>query len=203
MKKIVTFVIALLLVPLYSFAQDVSQRINEIGINFHSPTSFGIRFKTGNNKTLLRLTVNSLTGYNNQNKDVSVSTASHSKKFGAGINIGIERRKPISDNFHFYYGSDILVSYDKDSYKPSGGDGGSSSWTISPGLGFVLGLEFSIRSNLIVSAEAVPSIWYSYGKLTSSGYVFNEYTITGLNYGLISPGANITFSYRFGQKKKT
>jgi hypothetical protein len=196
MKKITFFLIALFIVPLYSLAQDVSEHVREIGLNLHSTSNFGIRFKCGNNKTLLRLTVNSLNGSETHQNG---SSYSKSKSFGAGINFGIERRKLISDNLYFYYGSDILASYNKSSNKLNG-EGDNSDWTIAPGIGFVLGLVFNINSILNVSAEAMPSIWYSYNESTNSGIIFNKYTNKGINYGLISPGANITFSYKFGQK---
>jgi hypothetical protein len=57
MKKFLFSMVIILIIPVASIAQDVKNRIHEAGISFSSFNSFGVRYKTGTEKTLFRLTL--------------------------------------------------------------------------------------------------------------------------------------------------
>jgi len=200
MKKLLSVVIFMVIIPFYSFAQDGNTSIHEFGLNLSGPHTFGIRYRTGSENTLLRLTLSSIEG-----SDQNSKAATNTSKFGsAGIafNIGFEKRRLISDNLSLYIGSDLLSSYGSNTANYDNLSQKSDTWTLSEGLGLVLGFVYRINSDLDISAEVLPSISYSYGKTTTSSNGGNtSQTNTGFNYGLGDTGANLTLSFRFGNKK--
>ena len=179
-----------------TFAQNSIQKTKEVGLNFKGLNNIGFRYGFGNEKTLLRITIASLSGSNENSKSLSSSGSSKDKSFAAGLSFGLERRKLITNRIYFSFGPEISSSYSKRSHD-SGSGGSNSEWVISHGLGFALGLLYSINENLSITSEIVPAIKYSYGKNYLSGIIFNNNRNTSLDYSLISPGAGLTLSYRF------
>jgi hypothetical protein len=202
MKKEFIFILILGLIPVIIVAQDSNPRINEVGISLRGATSFGIKFKTGNEKTLFRITLLSASFSNTKSKLApNPDNDTENGSIAAGLNIGIEKRKPITENICFFYGTDLINSYNKSSYESPTAASSSEDWTFSTGIGIVLGFIYKINSSINISAEVMPSIWYSYGKtLNDSEISSSERTNRGLDYSLVSPGANLTFAYRFGKK---
>jgi hypothetical protein len=198
MKKFPVIVIFLLM-PLYIVAQDTNGGIHEFGLNLSGPHTFGVRYRSGNENTLLRLTLLSAEGSNQNTKGGSNSSKFGS--FGVVFNIGFEKRKFISDKVGFYIGSDLLTSYTSNTNKYDNLSQKSKTWTVSGGPGLVLGFVYKFNSDINVTAEVLPSIGYSYGKTTlnSNGVIISQ-TNTGITYGLSDTAANLTFSFRFGKK---
>ena len=192
---IILFVIA----PLYAIAQNSqSSHIQEVGINFNNLNSFGIRYKCGNDTTLLRFTLLSLNGSDNRVKPDSVGFNESSTGFG--FNIGFERRRNITEKLGYYYGLDLLTSYSSSRSRGYGTDFfKNESWTVSGGLGVVLGLNFKISNNIYLAAEVLPSIRVACGKEknASNGIAPTRTTIIDYSYGLSNSGASLTLSYRF------
>jgi hypothetical protein len=199
MKRFLIFISLSTIVLISSHAQNSIEKVKEIGLNLKSGNNLGLRFESGKGNNLFKITMTSFTGYNQKIKNLSGTGTENDKSFSAGIAFGFERRKLVTNKLYFYFGPEISASYNKYS-RDSGGEGSNSRWTVEPGLGFTLGLLYAINENLIISSEIVPSIWYSYGKYDFSGYTYNNTRTTGFNYGLISPGASLTFSYRFIKK---
>jgi len=189
---------SLILVPLFSDAQDVNTRTRELGINLSGPT-FGIRYRAGNESTLLRLTLLSISGSTYNYKSPS-NTKSKNSSQGLGFNFGFEKRKPISDDLNIYFGSDLLTSYERNIDKHDSPSQTYTSLSFSPGLGLVLGFNYKISSKINISAEVMPSISYSFSKTTGDNEgTITKYTSTGLNYGLRSNGINLTLSFELGK----
>jgi len=200
MKKIFYLIVALLFIQYSSAAQETNSRIRELGINLSGYT-FGIRYKTGNENTLLRLTLLSLSGSSSNYKSPS-DNESRSNSQGLGFNFGIEKRKHVSDNLNIYYGSDLLTSYQR---SINTNDSPLHTYTntdlsFSPGLGLLLGFNYKISSKINISAEIMPSISYSFNK-SSSDYdgTITKTTSTGINYGLRTNGVNLTLSFSIGK----
>jgi len=100
--------ILFVIVPLYTIAQNgQSSHIQEVGINFNNLNSFGIRYKCGNDTTLLRFALLSLNGSDNRVKPDSVGN--HESSTGFGFNIGFDRRRNITEKLSYYYGLDLLT----------------------------------------------------------------------------------------------
>jgi hypothetical protein len=208
LKKL-TFAFFLLIVSqFYSIAQDAPNKVRELGINMSSLNSFGIRYKTGNSKTLLRITLLALNGYNYKAKPDTL--APNQNSFGGSLHIGFERRKTITDKVTFYYGLEALGSYTGGTVQYINASNAYSEkiTTSSPliGAAVVLGFNYNINSNLLLAAEILPGVNYnfqqtnySYSKNINSTYApkNEKYNINGLSYNLI--GANVTLAYRFNK----
>jgi hypothetical protein len=202
MKKFLFSMVIILIIPVASIAQDVKNRIHEAGISFSSFNSFGVRYKTGSDKTLFRLTFLSVNGNNNDTKRNYTAYANNSS-FGLGFNIGFEKRKSITDMLDSYSGIDIQTSYESEHQEFNQSNLDAKSWTISPGIGIILGLNYRINENLNFSAEVIPSLRYSINKSTNinNGVETND-TNTSFYYGFSNIGASLNLSYRFGKKNQ-
>jgi hypothetical protein len=202
MKKFLFSMVIILIIPVASIAQDVKNRIHEAGISFSSFNSFGVRYKTGTEKTLFRLTLLSVNGNNNNTKRNYTAYANNSS-FGLGFNIGFEKRKSITDMLDSYSGIDIQTSYESEHQEFNQSNLDAKSWTISPGIGIILGLNYRINENLNFSAEVIPSLRYSINKSTNinNGVETND-TNTSFYYGFSNIGASLNLSYRFGKKNQ-
>jgi hypothetical protein len=200
MKKIFYVIVALLFIQYSSAAQLANSSIRELGINL-SGSTFGIRYKTGNENTLFRLTLLSLSGSSSNYKSPT-NNESRSNSQGLGFNFGFEKRKLVSDGLNIYFGSDILTSYQRNTYKNnySSISQSSTDLSLSPGLGLVLGFNYEISSKINISAEVMPSISYVYTKSTSNNDgTITKNTRTGLDYGLRTSGVNLTLSFNIGK----
>jgi len=200
MKKSIFLIVAFALISLFANAQEVNSKIRDLGFNF-TGSQFGVRFKAGNEKTLLRLTLLSL--YGNTTWNESQSSESTNNQQGIGFDIGFERRKALDENISFYLGSDLLTSFDSYSGKiPSSGDRYENS-TLSAGLGFVIGVNFRVSDRMNISTEVVPAVIYSHTKTESeTQFGDTESTSNGLNYGLSTKGINVTLSFSLIKKKE-
>lgn len=185
------------IMPLISIAQDAAPKVREVGLNFSNLNNFGIRYKCGTDKTLLRLTLLSINGSSNVSE--LGPDLSNQSNLGFGFNIGFEKRKVINEKFDFYYGLDLLTSYNYNKLEQY--DTNRETWSASPGLGLVLGLRYKISNEFNISAEVVPSFRYSTSNTSST---FNgttqEWTNSGYSYGINNSSASLTLAYRFGKK---
>lgn len=200
MKKSILLFSLITIIHLTIAAQDINQKVHEIGISLDGPGSFGVRYRSGSEVTMLRLTLLSISGGNN-----SYSSRSHptimNGFYGLGFNTGLEKRKPVSDNLSFYYGSDILLSYGGNKSDDPTWSNGTKSWSASTGLGIVLGFVYKINNDINISAEIVPSLEYSFGKSTNTNNgTTTTQTNTGIDYGLTNSVGNVTLSFRLGKK---
>ena len=194
MKKTIYLIGLFLIIQLSSSAQDNKSKINELGVSI-SGSTFGIRYKSGNDKTLLRLTLLSTSGSMNKQKTPSDSK-SKSNNFGLGFNVGFEKRKSVSDNFYLYYGSDLINSFDRNKYENDSPASVNKHASYSVGLGFILGFHYKINSKINISSEIIPSIIYSNEKYSNdqNGNI-TESSYSGLDYGLNYNSINLTLSF--------
>jgi len=196
MKKVKSIIMLSILMPLFSMAQESKSSVREIGVNFSNLNNFGIRYKKGSETCLLRLTALSINGSNNNSKHDSISNSQNNG--GVGFNIGFEKRKAINDKLSLYHGLDLLISYQYNGSNQTPSTSKSHTWSISPGLGLVFGLNYKITNAFYVGAELEPYVRYSFGKTTStnnSGVDISQ-TNTGYSYGISNSGASFTLTYR-------
>jgi hypothetical protein len=209
--KRTTVILILITISFIGQAQSSNSRISEIGLNVSLSNMYGIRFKTGNEKLLLRTTLQSLTG-----QTLKTANGNKSTLFGCELNLGIEKRIPISDNVTFYFGSDLITGVTKINQQSQL----ATDLVYSAGVGLVLGFNYNINNQISISAEIMPSIIYSKDKETISNPVNGEKTVSyshNLTYGfngsnstlgsIVFNGvnnylANFTISFRIGNKAK-
>jgi len=244
MKKFIACSFAILIFG-NLFSQENPTKTKEIGLVFSSLNSFGLRYKCGNEKTLFRITALVLNGTNTTNDYSNYSynnvsdavPSSSSKTLGGGLNIGIEKRKQINDKFYFFYGADLINSYNENkttTYTPSTSSIGvyangtytmrstilnnssdTHSWTMSSGIGILIGAAYRISNSFSIAAELLPNVSYKYTKAittSSSNYTtwqgnpLNPYSYDiisnstiinkGITYALTNGVASITIAYR-------
>jgi hypothetical protein len=205
----------LLAVSMSAFPQEHPSIANEFGLIFSNLNSFGLRYKCGNDKTMFRLTslvlngtstINSYDNYSVNGIDDSDISNSTANSIGYGLNLGIEKRKWITDNFCVYGGFDWINSYTRtrnNTITPSQSqftytepDGAfvvlsspfnnasnSVAWTISSGLGIALGTSYNVGDLFRIAAELEPTISYKYTKTTTSTSTYNVHWAGSANAG--------------------
>jgi len=203
-KNIVCFALLFALVSGAAFAQqEKSLRIHQVGIKFSSLNSFGLQYKTGGEKTLLRLSVLSLNmGQNAIWGKPKDSLDIKSSNYGAGFLIGFEKRIPVSAKLDFIWGLEAGVSYvyQKQKQASTGNDYESKDWRLSPGVDVILGVNYTFSDHLVLGAEITPGIYYAYGKTkTTMNSVTSERTNSTFGFGFDNTSAALTLAYRFGK----
>jgi len=194
MRKSALVIGLLFFIALTSMAQDAGAGKKELGVMI-SESNFGIRYKTGNENLLARLTLFTINGArstlqtNPDQKNISGS-------FGIGFGAGLEKRRPLSEGLSLYAGPEITGRYNLsvNKTKPSAGEYRQNGF--SAGLGFVMGFQFSITDRINISSEIIPYISYYYTKESSEyGEIEDENIYNGFRYGLNDYSINVTVSF--------
>jgi hypothetical protein len=205
--------VSLLQTP-YVFSQEQQgrKRVYDIGLTFYNLNQFGINFKTGSEKSLLRIKVLAL-NFGSGNSDSpnyiqyyyidsdgqfhyswSVDLQKIVSK-GGELEIGFEKRIDLMKNFQLSLGADAGISYT--SYHSSLLANNYLSWELDPSLFLVAGVNYQIGEHFIITAEISPHLSYHYGlvKIDDNG-ITREYPISGFYLGLTNQAASITVAYR-------
>lgn len=201
MKKLMLGMIALIM-SANTFAQETS-KTKEVGIVFSNFDYFGITYRTGTNKSLWRF--QSLYLNNNNSNFLSDSLDQKSKTNGFNISIGKEFRSQLTDKINFRYGVDISFGYSQNSQTYddktiTNRDDVRSSKIYSPGLQFVLGLNYLVNEKVLIGAELLPGITYNFGQSSEFDYYSGttiEFDSTEFIYGFNNYAARLSIIYRF------
>lgn len=203
-KILSTVVISLLLIT-NAFAQEQKPlKIREIGLTFANLDNFGIRYKTGNEKTLLRITMlaMNINSNNSWGKEQDSISSKHSG-YGAGFRIGFEKPIEIEKNFNLFYGLDLIgaFNFQKSKVEYPFSNGEITNWSVSSGVAFVFGGSYHLGEHFRISAEISPSLMYTYQNDKSTTNEQPEVTTQSSNvgFGLSNYGASITIAYRFNK----
>jgi hypothetical protein len=150
------------------FSQD---RIKEIGLTLQSFDDFGLNYKVGRPDALWRFNSMFFSGWKLESTNDSGSE-NINKSFGIGVGIGREFRKPLVENLQFRYGVDITFSYSAGETRTDVPNDPYYNQTTnrkqySPGVAFVLGLNYVIKEKMVIGAEMLPVIYYSISKSDS------------------------------------
>ena len=192
-KTIILTVFIAVLITSTSFAQGKSiTRVHELGLTFSSLSSFGLNYKTGSEKNLLRLSALFLSGSANWGKGNDPNTGA-----GIALFLGFEHRIGIGKNLDLKVGSDFGIFYN---YNKEGGDYPSTVWQITPSVSFVFGACYYIGDKFVLSAEITPNLAYSYRHETTHMTDGTEVVQTSNNiYFGLNNNASLTLAYRFGK----
>ncbi len=187
------------------FAQESPpSHYKQFGFNFSSLNSFGLHFKTGNEKTLFRLNLLALDlGQNSEWGRPQDSIDLKSSSFGCGIRAGFEKHIPVVARFDFIWGIEAGINMNYQKMKQHGiyyNDYETTSWGVAPLIDVVLGATYTISDHLVFGAEITPGIRYSFGK-TKSTYPNKtiETTDSDFFFGFTNNWANLSVAYRFGK----
>lgn len=191
MKKI--YIILILLLSSWGMMANNNNNNNnsrqqEAGISFRDIHSFGLIYKSGTNRSLWRFSAFSSNGgvtwHKNRENEASYN-------FNIQAAAGKEFRKLLTENIEARYGLDLTMGLEY--YRQLQGDRDPFiSTKYIPGINLVVGMNYIINNRLVIGAELLPYISYSYDH-----YPENDYkNFSGVVYGFSN---TLTFSaaYRF------
>lgn len=187
----------------YSLMAQETVKQKEIGIVFKNLDNFELTYKTGTNTALWRFNTLFISGrtFPLDSEDL---TNRHSS-FGLGLRLGKEFRKNIDENLEFRYGADIsfLYSRSKEEYLNDAETAIERTHKINsyrPSLNLVIGLNYVVNQKIVIGAELLPAIGYSFNKNVSEyadGTSNTDLSNHGISYGLSNSSAALTIAYRF------
>ncbi|HTX87969.1 MAG TPA: hypothetical protein VMC08_03190 [Bacteroidales bacterium] len=213
MKKSIllcTILLCAIVIPVVA-QEEKPEKVKEIGLSFYNLNSFGVRYKTGTSKMLLRMNLVALDlGYLKSNTETFDSVPVKLGHFGVGFNLGFEKRIPVVKNLDFLIGLDLGANYgyswNKQTDTPSYYLYKVTTWSITPMLDLVLGLNYHIGKKFCLSAEFDPYLSFTYGHFTtvkqyqeSSDENKTTYIHREVGFGASNTSASITLSYVIGK----
>lgn len=204
MKKLIIIIaLAGCMIATAHAQEKPSLRYHEFGIIFSNLDNFGLRYKYGTEKTRLRISLLSLylntlqTSYKPNDSTFRKGTG-----YGAGFRIGVDHSIPLFETFSLLLGGELGVNYvyDKTSIVADGWDPvEQSSWTLTPGISFIFGVNYVIKNHLVLGAEINPTLAYNYS--VSKHQKPQEYDEKSerVIFNLATSGAGLYIAYRFGK----
>lgn len=205
MKKIVlSFAMLFACVSSGVFAQtNPVPRIHQVGINFSSLNQFGIHYKTGNEKTLLRLSLLSLNlGIDNEWGRAEDSLETKHQRYGIGFRLGFEKFVRVVEHLDFIWGLEAGCdfAYNRQKNNSIVNNYERFSYGVAPEVNLLLGVTYTIADHLVLGAEITPYLQYTFGKVkTTSGDLTLETTTSSVGFGFNSGSASLSVAYRFGK----
>jgi hypothetical protein len=186
-----------------SAQEKTTPAVHQVGINFSSLNSFGLDYKTGSEKTLLRLSLLSLNiGKNAEWGRPEDSLDYKTQNFGAGFRLGFEKQVPVVERLDFIWGLEAgcNFNYNKQKAKSKYNDFEKTEWYLTPLINLVIGVTYTIADHLVIGAEITPGIQYSYGKLKNVTDIQTyENTTSSFGFGFSNNSAALSLAYRFGK----
>jgi hypothetical protein len=183
--------------------QNPETKIHQVGINFSSLNQFGMHYKSGNEKTLLRMSLLSmnLASYSDWGRPED-SLDNKQQNYGFGFRLGFEKHIPIVAKLDFIWGLEAggNFNYTKLKNEQVNYNVERTSWTITPLVDVVLGVTYTFADHLVIGAEITPGVRYSFGKSkqTSSTQTV-ETTTSSVGFGFSNNSASLSLAYRFGK----
>jgi hypothetical protein len=176
-SKVIT--LSLLLLTITGFGQDTAtnKKIKEfyLGAGTFSPLAFHLKYKKQIGKrTFFKVGLIDLYGSTNLGQPHSSTPHITNRNFSAGLETGIEFRKPLSNRFTFFHGPSIRYIYSgrytttHDPTIPNNHQKSENS-NHAFGIPYALGLLFNITNNLLVAAEINPGLFGSVDYSKSAG----------------------------------
>lgn len=203
---IITFVITF--TSFFTFAQENKEvtenstnnpKVKELGIIFSNFDNYGLTFRIGNQKRLLR--INTLSFKNYQESNSSDYTNKVIQNTSIGTSIGIEFRKNVTNEFQLRAGVDGIYRYTKtiSQNKQSETDYYNEQRINTYGLGLVLGANYVYREKLVLGVEIVPSYTIKRGQEKNQQALADiaAQKIKGSSFDLSNESVKLSIAYRF------
>ncbi len=202
MKRLL-FLVLIISGSLNSFAQN-SPKQHEVGLSFYGLHGFGITYRVGTPTALWRFNGLSISGQNQKNEIPPYSSYKFDRISNSiGLEVGREYRKPLNERLDFRYGADVTLNYMRSrseeiySTTPDPAIYKYKNSALTPGVDFVVGVNYKINSFLLVGAELTPGVGYSF---TKSERTLNEQVdnFKGHNFSYsLNNSARITLVCKF------
>lgn len=181
--------------------QNPAPRFHEFGISFATLNDFGLRYKYGGEKTMLRISMMALDlGSTKSTTEISSTIETTDKTYGGGFNIGFDHRIPLYANFNLLLGAEIglAYTYDHSVRKQNDLELVEKKNTYTGGLSMIFGVDYTLLDHLVLGAEINPTIAYQYSILKASESEFQQKS-QGWEFRLVTNGAGLYVAYRFGK----
>jgi hypothetical protein len=209
----------LLFANTYGQENKSKTKVREVGFVFQNLDSYGLTYPFGNEKTLGRLSVLNLSGGGSEGDQLTYDrlgrvdgSTDKVRNFSAGLKIGFESRKRITDNFFFRSGLDIggfygtnkaeLEALQSDIYggiTATNADRTIENWGAS--FEVIVGFNYTFKQKLVFGLEVLPGFQYEATKETleyESGYE-QEDEIGNVQASLGLENATLSIAYRFSK----
>lgn len=197
MKKLVLSLFAFT-IAIFVVAQE-KPKIKEVGIVFSNLDNFGLSFKIGKEKALWRFNTMLIDGGNMQ--ETMDSVVSKTSSIGLMFGVGREYRKTIAKNLEMRYGADLSFRYLKNKLDFNDNENTrlSTRTYYEPRFNLVFGFNYVIKEQLIIGAEILPYISYTFGSFVDefSDNDNRETDVSRIDYGLSNTSIMLSVGYRF------
>jgi len=122
-------------------------------------------------------------------------------KINAGLLIGIEKQRSLSDRLKLTAGLNAQMIYNYSNHKTEDptvpvGERANEVFKYTPGIGLGLGLFYQIDQNFLLGVELNPSVNYFFEK-SNSYYNDQWYKAHGFYFSLSNNNGFLTLKYRF------
>ena len=194
-------VLILLVSSLTSAAQDSiksEEKTREYVLSFQSfaPFTIGIKYKRQlKNKMFFKIGLVDLSGFSSSNKPSAPTNPTSVFSISGGLGFGLEFRKIITNDFTFFHGPGLNVSFstsiskiDDPTLPPD--DARRVLQQNSTGVNYGAGLLFHLKNHFYLSAELSPSLTYSKTKDNKNNETYN------INFSLRNTNGLISIVYR-------
>lgn len=214
MKKLHFHLFATILFGLLSqclHAQDSETKVKELYLSGNLLTfdNFGLQYKSElNNGNFFRIgmtNIYAMTSKSNEAIPVPVipSTSSH---YAGTFDIGLEKRKQITNKLTCFYGLNFVITTSLDRNKREDPTLSRdlrhlNNFSINPGFGFNSGFIYKISDEFSISAELIPQLLYNYSsreRISGTDKVLD--TIQGGSFIFDNRSVLVSLIYKWGKK---
>jgi len=204
MKKLLTvFLLAGCIISNILAQETPASRYHEFGIIFSDLNNFGLRYKYGSEKTMLRVSLLALNlGSSKETFDPSGSPEHKQTGYGAGFQIGFDSRVALFKNFSLLLGGEAGVRYNYNHVTVNSNGNPTDDFTstsLSPGLSFIFGANYIVKDHLVLGAEINPTLSYVYNQTKFKEPNESTDKTNGIVFNLVTSGAGLYIAFRFGK----
>lgn len=210
MKKLflISTAVSFLTVAHGQTAQDTiktEKKVKEYYLGFTdiAPLNVSITYKRQlSKKTFFKIGLISLSASNyNSIPDNSTSYITHSFNYGAGLNIGLEFRRALTDKFTFFHGLNLSYTFSQSISETENpalpvNQRKTTSQRHTGGLPYTFGLLFNLNNHFLFSAEINPGLSINYSTLDNGQNPQFNYTSTSAVFNLDNRQGFLSLVYR-------
>jgi hypothetical protein len=206
MKKLLflTMIFAMAISMATAQATTPTRKHHELGFTFSSLNGFGLRYKTGSDNNLFRITAMQLFGHHDDTYGREQDSIDYKDRYyGANLEAGWEHRFEVAPSFFIALGADAGFTYSRTEHNSYVGT--NENWTkrntFGPSISLVTGATYVVKNRLVLSAEISPSVMYSrtIAETSNADGVQQKLTTNAWSANLSTVNANLTVAYRFGK----
>ncbi len=183
--------------------ENESARMHEVGLRISNfdLRNFGVVYKIqrpNNENHYMRY------GFWVGNLRTSITPERNSQSYNTRIggNVGWEKRTAWSNRIQFMHGPEAFVGFNYFVFRRDS-EPLSRNFSLSAGVGYILGLQYHINDQFYISLESIPSVFYSYFEegesLSSQLPRINKNHTIGVSAN--SESLLLSFVCRFNKKK--